>query len=65
MACFSYKNKMTKNKDTPRVGYSLVDVLGFRHSDVNCASFGLLPEVAMLLSALVPFWLLALGQSRW
>jgi hypothetical protein len=64
VACFSYK-KWQKDKDTPRVGYTLVDVLGFRDSAINCASFGLLPEVALLLSVLVPFWLLASGQSRW
>jgi hypothetical protein len=63
---FLTKNKMAKkDKDTPRVGYSLVDVLGFRHSAVNCVSFGLLPEVALLLSVLVSFWLLASGQNRW
>jgi hypothetical protein len=56
MTCFSYKkNKMTKDKDTPRVGYSLVDVLGFRHNAIDCASFGLLPKIALLLSVLVPF----------
>jgi hypothetical protein len=29
--CFSYKkNKMAEDKDAPEVGYSSVDVLGFR-----------------------------------
>jgi hypothetical protein len=63
--CFSYKKiKWQKNKDALEVGYSLVDVLGFRHSAIDCASFGLLPKIALLLSMSVPFWLLASGQSR-
>jgi hypothetical protein len=37
------------------VGYYLVDVLGFRHSAIECVSFGLLPKIALLLSVLVPF----------
>jgi hypothetical protein len=28
-------------------------------------SFGLLPEVALLLGVLMPFWLLASGVSMW
>jgi hypothetical protein len=36
-------------------------MLGFWHSAVNYASFRLLPKVALLLSVLVPFWLLASG----
>jgi hypothetical protein len=36
----------------------LVDVLRLRHSDVDCASFGLLSKVALLLSVVMPFWLL-------
>jgi hypothetical protein len=28
-------------------------------------SFELLSKIALLLSVLVPFWLLASGQSRW
>jgi hypothetical protein len=56
--------KGTKNKDAPEVGYSSVDVLGFGHSAIKCASFRLLPKIALLLSVLVPFWLLASGQSR-
>jgi hypothetical protein len=35
------------------------------HSVVDCTSFGLLPEVALLLNMLVPFWLLASGMSGW
>jgi hypothetical protein len=41
------------------VGYLLVDVLRLWHSTVDCASFGLLPEVSLLMSLLTPFWLLA------
>jgi hypothetical protein len=33
-------------------------MLRFKHSVVDCASFGLLPKVALLLSMIVPFWLL-------
>jgi hypothetical protein len=58
---FSYK----RNKTAEKIGYSSVDVLGFRHSTIDSVSFGLLPKIALLLSVLVPFWLLALGQSRW
>jgi hypothetical protein len=56
VTCFSYKKQNgRKDKDTSRVGYSLVDVLGFRHSVVKCASFGLFLKVMLLLSVLVPF----------
>jgi hypothetical protein len=41
------------------VGYLSVDVLRLWHSTVDCASFGLLPEVSLLMSLLTPFWLLA------
>jgi hypothetical protein len=64
VTCFLYKKNNIKGKDTSRVGYSLVDMLGFRHSAVYCASFRLLPKVALLLSVLMPFWLLASDQSR-
>jgi hypothetical protein len=33
----------------------LIDVLRVRHNVVDCASFGLLPKVALLLSVVVPF----------
>jgi hypothetical protein len=42
----------------------LVDVLRFRHSVVDCASFGLLPKVVLLLSMVMPFWLLTANQGR-
>jgi hypothetical protein len=61
MNCFSYKKKIKQQKT---VGYSLVDVLEFRHSAIDCASFVLFPKIALLLSVLVPFWLLASVQSR-
>ena len=65
MNYLSYKKiKWRKKRKCARVGYSLVDVLGFRHSAIDCASFGLLPKIALLLSVLVPFWLLTSGQSR-
>jgi hypothetical protein len=48
-----------------RSRYSSVNVLLFWYSVVDCTSFGLLPEVVLLLGVLAPFWLLALGMSRW
>ena len=42
----------------------LVDVLRLRHSAVDCASFGLLLKVALLLSVVMPFWLLTVNQGR-
>jgi hypothetical protein len=52
---------MTNAKTVSEEGYLLVDVLRFWHSTVDCASFGLLPEVSLLVSVMDPFWLLALG----
>jgi hypothetical protein len=40
-------------------------MLRFRHSTVDYASFGLLPKVALLLSMVVPFWLLIVNQWWW
>jgi hypothetical protein len=40
-------------------------MLRFRHSAVDCASFGLLPKVALLLSMIVPFCLLIMDQRWW
>jgi hypothetical protein len=54
-----------KDKSTSKVGYSLVYMLRFRYNAIDCMSFGLLPEIALLLGVLVPFWLLASGMSRW
>jgi hypothetical protein len=42
----------------------LIDVLRLRHSLVDCARFGLLPKVALLLSVVMPFWLLTVDQGR-
>jgi hypothetical protein len=39
-------------------------MLRFWQSVVDCTRFGLLPEVALLLSVLVPLWLLASAVSR-
>jgi hypothetical protein len=47
------------------VGYPLVDVLRLWHSTVDCASFGLLSEVSLLMRVLVPFWLLASLHWWW
>jgi hypothetical protein len=52
---------ITNIKTILGVGYLLVDVLRFWHSTIDCASFGLLPEVSLLVSMLAPFWLLASG----
>jgi hypothetical protein len=46
-------------KTVSGVGYLLVDMLRFWHSIVDCASFGLLPEILLLMGLLAPFWLLA------
>jgi hypothetical protein len=43
----------------------LVNVLRFRHNAVDCASFGLLLKIALLLSMIVPFWLLIVDQRWW
>jgi hypothetical protein len=42
----------------------LIDVFRLRHNVVDCASFGLLPKVALLLSVVMPFWLLTANQGR-
>jgi hypothetical protein len=54
---------ITNVKAVSEVGYILVDVLRLWHSTVDCASFGLLPKVLLLVIVLAPFWLLALGIS--
>jgi hypothetical protein len=41
------------------VGYLSIDMLRFWHSTVDYASFGLLPEISLLMGLLAPFWLLA------
>jgi hypothetical protein len=46
-------------KTVSGVGYLLIDMLGFWHSTVDYASFGLLPEISLLVGLLSPFWLLA------
>jgi hypothetical protein len=42
----------------------LIYVLRLKHNVVDCASFGLLPKVALLLSVVMPFWLLTANQGR-
>jgi hypothetical protein len=42
----------------------LADVLRLKHSVVDYASFGLLPRVVLLLSVVMPFWLLTANQGR-
>jgi hypothetical protein len=57
---FLIKKKMILNaKIVAEVGYLLVDMLRFWHSTIDCASFGLLSEVSLVVSVLTPFWLLA------
>jgi hypothetical protein len=46
-------------KTIAEVGYLLVDMFQFWHSTIDCASFGLLSEVSLMVSVLTPFWLLA------
>jgi hypothetical protein len=38
------------------VGYLSIDMLRFWHSTIDYASFGLLPEISLLMA---PLWLLA------
>jgi hypothetical protein len=47
---------ITNVKAVSEVGYILVDVLRFWHNTIDCASFGLLPEVSLLVIVLAPFW---------
>jgi hypothetical protein len=64
---FSIKKRkmMTNARTVSEVGYLLVDVLRFWHSAVDCASFGLLSEVLLLMNVLPPFWLLTSLQWWW
>jgi hypothetical protein len=58
--CSLLKKKMAMNvKTVSGVGYLSIDMLRFWHSTVDCTSFGLLPEVSLLMGLLAPFWLLA------
>ena len=41
-----------------------INVLRLRHNAIDCASFGLLPKVALLLSVVMPFWLLTAKHGR-
>jgi hypothetical protein len=43
---------------------SLINVLRLRHSVVDCASFRLLPKVMLLLSVVMPFWMMTANQGR-
>jgi hypothetical protein len=52
-------------KSAIKVGYLSINVLRLWHSAIDCASFGLLSEVPLVLSILTPFWLLALLQRWW
>jgi hypothetical protein len=52
-------------KTIAAVGYLLVDMLRFWHSTIDCASFGLLSEVSLMVSVQTPFWLLALLHWWW
>jgi hypothetical protein len=55
---------MAEKQRCAGVGYSLVNVFGLGHNAIDCASFGLFTKIALLLSVLMPFWLLAPNQSR-
>ena len=54
-----FKKMKTNARTIAEVGYLLVDVLRLWHSTVDCASFGLLSEVSLLMRVLAPLWLLA------
>jgi hypothetical protein len=41
-----------------------VDMPRLGHSAIDCASFGLLPKVTLLLNLTMPFWLLIVTQGR-
>jgi hypothetical protein len=58
------KQNDNERKNVLEVGYLSIDVLCFRYSTVDCASFGFLPEFPLLLRVLAPFWLLASGIGR-
>jgi hypothetical protein len=44
-----------KDNNASEVGYLSVNVLRFWYSAVDCTSFGLFPEVTLLLRVLAPF----------
>jgi hypothetical protein len=46
-------------KTVSGVGYLSIDMFRFWHNTVDCASFGLLPEILLMMSLLTPLWLLA------
>jgi hypothetical protein len=46
-------------KTVSGVGYLSIDMFRFSHSTVDCAGFGLLPEISLLMGLLAPFWSLA------
>jgi hypothetical protein len=51
---------MTMNmKSVSRVGYLLIDMFLFWQSIIDSASFGLLPEISLVMGLLAPFWLLS------
>ena len=52
-------------KFVSEVGYLSVDMLRFWHSTVDCAGFGFLPEISLLMGLLTPFWLLASLHWWW
>jgi hypothetical protein len=54
------KTRFTMNvKTVLGVGYLSIDMFRFWHNTVDCASFGLLPEISLVMGLLAPFWLLA------
>jgi hypothetical protein len=57
------KQNDIEHESISEVGYRSVYVLRFWNSTIDCTSFGLLPEVALLLGVLTPFWLLDSGIS--
>jgi hypothetical protein len=51
--------KCARDQKQPSSLTQLIDMLRFWHSTVDCASFGLPPEISLLVGLLAPFWLLA------
>jgi hypothetical protein len=52
-------------KTVAEVRYLLVDMLQFWHSTIDCASFGLLSKVSLVVSVLTSLWLLASLHWWW
>jgi hypothetical protein len=52
---FIKKENAKEYKSASEVGYVSIDVFWFWHSTVDCAGFGFLPEVSLLMGLMAPF----------